>query len=177
MSMMPGPPRFFLRQHEANMDVKYINPVIESVRSVFATMVHLELTLGQPHIASDRPTHDVSGIVGLSGDVVGSIVLGFPGPVAAAVVSKFAGSDLAVGTEDFADALGELANMIAGSAKSRFEGKSVSISTPSVVVGQGHIIARPIRSACIALPCMLSCGTFSIDIAICEEPQPTRAAA
>ncbi len=158
------------------MDVKYINPFIESVRSVFATMVHLDVTLGKPHIARELPTHDVSGIIGLSGDVVGSIVISFPASVATVVMAKFAGSYLAVGSPDFADALGELANMIAGNAKSKFEGKSVSISTPSVVVGRGHIIARPTRAVCISLPCVLRCGEFSIDIAISEEVQQAKAA-
>lgn len=30
------------------MDVRYINPFIDAVRSVFSTMVHLDVELGHP---------------------------------------------------------------------------------------------------------------------------------
>jgi chemotaxis protein CheX len=158
------------------MDVKYINPFIESVRSVFSTMLHLDVALGKPFIAQVLPRYDISGIIGMSGDVVGSIVLSFPAPVATVVIAKFAGSNLEVGTPDFADALGEIVNMISGAAKAKFEGKRVSISTPSVVVGQGHTIARPSGTICISLPCKVDCGEFCIDIAIREEAKIARAA-
>lgn len=158
------------------MDVRYINPFIEAVRSVFSTMVHLEVELGRPHLAEQLPRYDVSGIIGMSGDVVGSIVLSFPTPVAVQVISKFASTELQPSSPDFADALGELVNMISGAAKAKFEGKNVSISTPSVVIGAGHTVARPARTACISLPCRVFCGQFSIDIAIREQPQAIIAA-
>src|SRR5262249_6836111 len=132
------------------MDVRYINPFIEAVRSVFATMIHIDVTLGKPHVTDDHTKFDVSGIIGMSGDVVGSVVLSFPASVAKVVIGKLAGSDLAIESPDFADALGEIVNMISGAAKSKFEGKNVSISTPSVVVGSHHTIARPTRSTCIS---------------------------
>ncbi|HYD00536.1 MAG TPA: chemotaxis protein CheX, partial [Phycisphaerales bacterium] len=93
------------------------------------------------------------------------------------VIGKFAGSDYPMESADFADALGEIVNMISGAAKAKFDGKSVSISTPSVVVGTGHTIARPSRTVCISLPCKVYCGEFSIDIAIREEVQNAKAAA
>ncbi len=158
------------------MDVRYINPFIEAVRSVFSTMVQLDVELGRPHLAEQLPRYDVSGIIGMSGDVVGSIVLSFPTPVAVQVISKFASTELQPSSPDFADALGELVNMISGAAKAKFEGKNVSISTPSVVIGVGHTVARPARTACISLPCRVFCGHFSIDIAIREQPQAIIAA-
>lgn len=159
------------------MDVRYINPFIEAVRSVFSTMVQIDVTLGKPQIAENLPKYDISGIIGMSGDVVGSVVLSFPGPVAKSVVGKFAGCELSLDSPDLADALGELVNMISGAAKAKFVGKNVSISTPSVVVGSGHTIARPSRTVCISLPCKVYCGEFSIDIAIREEAQQSKSAA
>jgi chemotaxis protein CheX len=159
------------------MDVRYINPFIEAVRSVFATMIHIDVTLGTPHVSEVLPRYDISGIIGLSGDVVGSVVLSFPAPVAMIVIGKFAGGDYPVTSPDFADALGEIVNMISGAAKAKFEGKNVSMSTPSVVVGAGHTLARPTRTICISLPCKVYCGDFSIDIAMREEVQQSKAAA
>lgn len=159
------------------MDVKYINPFIEAVRSVFGTMLNLDVTLGKPQINPEIPQHDISGIIGMTGDVVGSIVLSFPAPVAKIVIGKFAGAEVPIGSPDFADALGELVNMISGAAKAKFDGKSVSISTPSVIVGAGHTVARPTKAACLSLPCSVYCGEFSIDIAIREESKQAKAAA
>jgi chemotaxis protein CheX len=159
------------------MDVRYINPFLEAVQSVFSTMIHIDVALGKPHISEVLPRYDISGIIGMSGDVVGSVVLSFPASVAKVVIGKFAGSEYPVESADFADALGEIVNMISGAAKAKFEGKKVSISTPSVVVGAGHIIARPTRTTCISLPCTVYCGEFSIDIAIREEAGQQRAAA
>ena len=158
------------------MDAKYVNPFIDGVRLVFDTMIHMEVSLGKPQITEILPRHDISGIIGMTGDVVGSIVLSFPEPVAKVVITKFACQDLAVGTSDFADALGEIVNMISGVAKAKFTNKCVSISTPSVVIGPGHTIARPARTTCVCLPCHVACGEFSIDIAIREESQKLRAA-
>jgi chemotaxis protein CheX len=159
------------------MDVRYINPFVEAVRSVFATMIQIDVTIGKPQVAEVLPKYDISGIIGMSGDVVGSVVLSFPASVAKVVIGKIAGSDFPVTSPDFADALGEIVNMISGAAKAKFEGKSVSISTPSVVVGPGHTIARPARTICISLPCKVYCGEFCIDIAIREEGQVAKSAA
>jgi chemotaxis protein CheX len=157
--------------------VQYINPFVEAVRSVFSTMIHIDVTLGKPHLSKGAPQYDISGIIGMSGDVVGSVALRMPAPVAKVVVGKFAGSDYPVASPDFADALGEIVNMISGAAKAKFEGKNVSISTPSVVVGAGHTISQPTRSACISLPCEVYCGVFSIDISIREGNEQRKAAA
>jgi chemotaxis protein CheX len=159
------------------MDVRYINPFIDAVRAVFATMIHIDVTLGKPHVTEISPKHDVSGIIGMSGDVVGSIVVSFPASVAKVIVGKFAGCERPVGSPDFADALGEVVNMISGAAKAKFEGKRVSISTPSVVIGTNHTVACPANTVCISLPCAIYCGEFSIDIAVREDAASAKAAA
>ncbi len=158
------------------MDVRYINPFIEAVRSVFSTMIQIDVSLGTPHVSETLPRYDISGIIGMSGDVVGSVVLSFPAPVAKVVIGKFAGSDMPITSPDFADALGEIVNMISGAAKAKFVDRNVSISTPSVVVGAGHTVARPARTVCISLPCKVYCGEFSIDIAIRDQVAEAKAA-
>jgi Holliday junction resolvasome RuvABC endonuclease subunit len=45
------------------------------------------------------------------------VVLAFPTETAERVVSLFCGQQLAAGTPDFADAIGELVNMVSGGAK------------------------------------------------------------
>jgi len=67
--------------------------------------------------------------------------------------------------DDFADAIGELANMIAGSAKKDL-GHTASISVPNVVIGGGHIIARLSEVPCLVIPCRTPVGNFAVEVNI-----------
>ena len=93
---------------------KLIVPFVNSVRSVFSTMVKVGTTVERPHLKNaPEPNYDVSGIIGFSGDIVGSVVVSFQAACAAKLVESFAGMPLEMGSSDFCDAIGELANMIA----------------------------------------------------------------
>lgn len=166
------------------MDPAFITPFISSIQNVFSTMMQLRVDIGAPAIKQDKsPTYDVSGIIGMSGDVVGSVTLSFPMATAKNVVALFAGSPVEPGTSDFADAIGELVNMVSGNAKGQFTGgKKVSISCPSVVVGSNHLVARQKDTPCIVIPCKTDCGDLVIEIVIREaagasSQAPTQAAA
>lgn len=151
------------------MDASYIKPFIESTKAVFSTMLAVEVSFGKPHVMDGLPRFDVSGIIGMSGDVIGSVVLSLPTDVAKKFVAKFTGTPVEESSEDFADAIGELVNMISGGAKAKFAGKSVSISCPSVVIGAGHTVTRPSNTPCVSIPCRTPLGDFSIDISIRPE--------
>ena len=108
---------------EATMDPAFITPFIASIRNVFSTMMKLEVKIGDPHIKGDPGTsYDVSGIIGMSGDVVGSVVVSLPQPVAASIASRFLSTEIKVDSPDLSDAIGEIVNMISGNAKSMFGG-------------------------------------------------------
>lgn len=151
------------------MDTSYVTAFIEATQIVFDAMLRMPITFGRPEVAESIPTkYDISGIIGLSGDVVGAVVLSFPTETAGGVVAAFAGEPLSVKSGDFADAIGELANMISGSAKAKFPGRSVSISCPTVVIGKNHRIHQPSDSTCISIPCHSPCGEFAVELCIRE---------
>lgn len=149
------------------MDPQYIKPFIASIQNVFSTMMQLPVTVLPPKI-KDNPgmTYDVSGIIGLSGDVVGSVVLSFPKDTAERIVSLLTGSPMTADSPDFADAIGEIVNMVSGGAKASFTGKKVSISCPSVVVGTGHKVAKQTDAPTIVIPCATDCGEVAIEVTI-----------
>jgi len=66
---------------------------------------------------------------------------------------------------DCTDAIGEIANMIAGNAKSEFPDDNITISVPSVIVGQ-HRVAYPSGITIISIPCQASDGEIVIDVAL-----------
>ena len=59
--------------------------------------------------------------------------------------------------------------MVAGGAKTLFNANNISISTPTVVVGAGHIVHGHKDTVCIAIPCTCSCGEFAVEIALVEN--------
>ncbi len=145
---------------------KLIVPFINSVRQVFATMVKVPTTVERPHLKTQpAPQYDVSSIIGFSGDIVGSVVVSFQTEAAVQIVSAFAGMPIDPNSPDFADAVCELANMIAGSAKKDL-GCNASITVPSVVIGRGHSIARLSDVPCLVVPCKTPVGDFAVEVNI-----------
>lgn len=161
------------------MDTSYITPFVSSVTNVFETMLQLPVEVGQPNLKQQGvPSYDVSGIIGMSGDVDGTVVLSFPTATAERVVSLFTGMEIAHTHEDFADAVGELVNMITGGAKAQFAGKHVDISCPSVVVGDNHQVYGQKDVVCICIPCTADVGEFNVEVSIrqsCIAAQPAAA--
>ncbi len=149
------------------MDSQFILPFIDSVHNVFETMLQFQVQVATPSIkAADSSSHDVSGIIGMSGDVEGTIVLGFPTATAERAVSAFTGMEMDSQHEDFADAVGELVNMVSGGAKAKFTNRNVSITCPSVIVGQHHTVAGRKDMPTIHIPCTSDLGSFSVDVSI-----------
>jgi chemotaxis protein CheX len=148
------------------LDPKLIVPFINSVRLVFATMVKVPTTVERPHFKTQpAPQYDVSSIIGFSGDIVGSVVVSFQKDAAIQLVSAFAGSPIDPETSDFPDAVCELANMIAGSAKKDL-GHNATITVPSVILGHGHQIARLSDVPCLVVPCKTPVGDFAVEVNI-----------
>ena len=153
-------------QRRMSIDVRHINAFLEATQAVFSSMVKLPVTFEKPELGTRDNQYDVSGVIGLSGDVLGSVIVGFTKLSAVQIASAFAQTRLEIGTPDFADAIGELANMIAGGAKAKFEGQSVSIGCPSVIIAPGHKVTSPSSAKSICIHCNTAAGRFTIDVAI-----------
>ena len=139
---------------------------VTSIKEVLRTMAGVEVTIGSPALKKTPLTsYDVSGIIGFSGEFVGSMVLSFQQATAMAIVANFAGAPVPPDSPDFADAVGELANMIAGSAKTSFGG-GTNISVPSIIMGVGHTIARLHDVPCLVIPCHTPAGDFAVEVNI-----------
>lgn len=160
------------------MDQSLITPFIHSIQNVFTTMLQLPVEIGDPSLKRERTaTHDVSGIIGVSGEMVGTIVMSMPIDVAESVVSLFTGESFETNSPDFADAVGELVNMVSGNAKAEFQRKGVSISCPSVVIGSNHVVSTQSGTPCVKIPCSTDCGEVVLEVALREAEQPAEAAA
>ncbi len=148
------------------MDVRFINPFIQSVKRVFETMVHVKMTVGKPYLKQNAEAADVSGIIGFSGDAAGAVVISFANDVACKAASSFAGIEIDENHPDFADAIGELANMVAGNAKKEFTDFNIKISLPSVVIGEKFVVSNSKTTPRIVIPCKCELGEVYVEVAM-----------
>ena len=148
------------------MDAKYINPFLVAIRDIFDTMLELSVTIGKPTIKTDMtPSNEVSSIIGLSGAVTGSVAISFSKEVALQIAGTLLDEEFTEIDGDCTDAIGEMANMIAGNAKSAFPVDNASISVPSVIIGK-HSVTYPSGVPVVSIPCETDAGSLSIDVAL-----------
>lgn len=147
----------------------YINPFITAVQLVFETMLSTEVTVAKPRLKdSDSPTYDVTGIISLSGDVVGSAALSFPMESAKNAVKAFTGMEVDAKDDMFSDAIGELTNMVTGNAKKDLQDLAASISVPTVVIGENHHLGSHQLGPWVVLECQSRLGGFNIEVCVIE---------
>lgn len=123
------------------MRLHLANALARAVKETFQVMLSTDLEVGEPFLRSEAVTYDgVSAIIGMAGRLAGSISIHCPERVALAVTSKLLGSEVKEPGPEVHDAIGELANVIAGTTK-RIMSETVSlfeISIPTVVSGHQH---------------------------------------
>jgi len=111
---------------------------------------------GKPSLKRDSShAYDVSGIIGLSGSAQGSIKPQLPESDGAQDYLQAASDGNKVVGPELSDGIGELTNIVAGSAKAELANltkHSLSVSLPNVVLGSGHTVTRPSNLPGIMVP-------------------------
>ena len=116
------------------MKVEFLNPFVTAAVSVFRTMLMCELTRGELRIKDNfQPNHEISGVIGLSGGAVGTVVLSLSHNVALSATGAMLGERPESLNADVVDVIGEVTNMIGGSSKSQLEQFAMSLSLPNVI--------------------------------------------
>lgn len=154
------------------MDVRYINPFIESTLNNLEQMAAIKAEKLDITLAKEARTFsDISGIIGLGGEIVGSAVISFPKAIALAVASAMFMDELQDINNDVKDAIGEFANIVVGNARNQLvnAGLNVTISTPTIIVGKDHVISHPQSIPFIIIPFQTNLGTFQINIGLKQE--------
>ncbi len=151
------------------MKVEYINPFVNALSAAFSTVLSCEVQRGQISLNHGCVLqHDVSGVIGLSGNAVGTVVLSLSAPVAMGAASTMLMTEVAEINADVVDAVGELANMVAGAAKAKLEQYNMSISLPTVITGSGHEVRFPSNITPITIPFETQWGPLTLDVGLAE---------
>jgi chemotaxis protein CheX len=135
---------------------KYIQPFVKVCELVFRDFCRAEVKVGRVFfMVRDKQDldWDISGIIGLSGQISGAVSISMKDIVAYKITKNLTGVEHSSFDIDVIDAIGEIINIIAGNIKKEFEESfRTAISLPSIVQGKGHRIIWPsdrIRIICI----------------------------
>ena len=145
--------------------VEFINPFIVAVTKTLETMVGCKVTRGAPQIKQNpQALYPVSGIIGLSGVVAGTVVLTMSRELALKSASVMLMDEFTELCPDVFDAVGELTNVVAGNAKAQLEEYKLSLSLPNVINGAETELHFPENCQPISIPFDTEFGPLAVEI-------------
>jgi chemotaxis protein CheX len=134
-------------------------------------MLGCEVRRGQPYLKVDGASDGyVSGVIGLSGRAVGTVVLNLSDNVAIRAASKMLSCELSKIDGDVCDAVGELTNMVAGAAKAKLAEYQLAVSLPNVVTGKDHVVRFPSNVTPVCVPFETGWGPVVLEVGLVESP-------
>jgi chemotaxis protein CheX len=155
------------------MRLQYINPFVSALSNTFRTMLSCELHHGELKPADgNHPRYELSGIIGITGGAVGTLVLNLSRKVALHAASTLLMMESTEIDDDVIDAVGELTNIVAGRAKSELEDYRLSIGLPNVICGSGYKVRFPSNIQPICVPCECEWGALTLEVGLAAVAQP-----
>jgi len=127
---------------ERTMNSQIATPLVQAVSEFMSSMVGVDCTI-EPLADRVQSAAYVSGIITLTGNANGQVAVMFPREVGISLVAQLLGMNGSeVDEEILRDGIGEIANILAGSAKGKLSevGFDLKLSLPSVVTGVCHHI-------------------------------------
>jgi len=157
-----------------NTDEELLSQLLmRDVKEIFGTMVGLEDLLHLPIQIDPMSNFSdcISALVGLAGTYNGLVSLHMPTNLALAATSCMLGMEVSEINDDVNDAMGEIANMIAGSFKQHLtkSGMDIQISTPSVIHGKEYVISLGSNPQQIAVRFATDDDWFMVAVAFDEN--------
>ena len=150
------------------MDVKLINPILESMVNVLSTMANVKPSLGKPQIKTDEISQgDVTGIMSMvSPKVRASLAISFSKSAIIDLVQRMLGDKITDVDDTAKDMVGEMTNMVVGGVKNLYaeQGYDFDMSTPKLLHGKDHIIHHEFTGQTIVLPFIANAGEFYVEI-------------
>ena len=150
-----------------NMDVEIINPFIDATMNVLETMASIKARPGEPYIKKDEMARgEVSGVIGLTGEVGGTFSVSFTETSILSIVSNMFGEKMKEMNDEIKDAVGEITNIISGQARQKLEesGRSMQAAIPTVITGKNHTITHITTYPIIAVEFSTDNGGFTIEV-------------
>lgn len=144
--------------------------IVSTTVEVFSGMLGMYVAPEPPAEPGMTHVNSISGIVGFAGRAKGMLAVHTPEVTALAITGGFLGIDMTEINEEVKDAIGELANMLAGSVKlSLAESSSeIRLSIPSVICGDSYTVNAPTEGQGLIIPFSIAEGKFFVEFHLVE---------
>lgn len=159
------------------MKVDFINPFVETINNILATMASLSCEYGKPYLKdNEQPLGVLTGIIPMSGESVkGSLAISFSAGAIIKISSSMLGEDIAEVDETCRDLTGELTNMLSGGARKLLweQGYDFEMASPGVLCSE-DTIHHDAPGPVIVIPFATKAGPFFIEVALAEKLERAR---
>ena len=149
------------------MNADFINPFLQATIHVLSTMAMLTPKPGKPRVKeSEVAVGDITGIIGLTGHVEGSLAVSFSESCVLKIVENMIGEKYPELNEEVADAVGELTNMISGDARSQLQkvGFDFTAAIPTVIRRKDHTVRHIAEGGTtVMIPFSTDDGNFYVE--------------
>ena len=152
------------------MKAEYLNPFVDSVSELFNTMLSCKAT--RQNISASKGgqfSGALTSMIGLGGHVKGAVALSFPEETALALAGNLLCMEVSEMNQEVSDAMAEMVNIVAGSAKTKFKDADknpVDISLPTVVYGNNFTIGCPSQAMWLEVSFKSDLGPFTLRVTI-----------
>ena len=150
------------------MDVKFMNPFLESIMNVLETMAQMKANPQKPFKKKDnKAVGDITGIIGMAGEQTrGSMAITFGEETIVHITSQILMEKIPSLDETVVDMVGELTNMVSGGAKGLLadRGFRFEMAIPTTVVGKNHTIMHKTPGPIIVIPFKTIAGDFVMEL-------------
>lgn len=150
------------------MDILMTHAVLESLLTIFSTMVGVKIQPGIPVPKADKASMgEVSGLIGMQAEGVnGSIALCLTLPTIREISRSLLGQEINSVNTEAMDLAGELTNMLVGGAKRILseKGHDFDMQIPKLQMGPGHEIMHHFPGQTVLLPVKIKQDEFYLEL-------------
>lgn len=143
------------------------NEIITGTRDVFSTMLMVDLECEQ--VIEDTNCDiqsNLTSMIGLGGGLRGLLAIHCPAAVAKNITGAFLGMDIDELNDDVKDAIGEIANMVAGNLKVSYAriDTNIELAIPTSIVGESFHVSGIADARKVVVPFIMAGDTFWIEL-------------
>lgn len=141
--------------------------IISGTQDVFSTMLMVDLT-SEAVIENQKCAiqSNLTSMIGLGGGIRGLLAIHCPASVAKAITGAFLGMDVDELNDDVKDAIGEIANMVAGNLKVSYAkiDINVELAIPTSIVGESFYVSGIADAKRVIVPLKMGDSTFWVEL-------------
>lgn len=153
------------------MKAAFLNPFFKATVDIFQMMLDIQPQRGQFRVLEDEvSTSEANAIIGITGQVSGSVLFTFPKEMALEMVRIMSGMEMKELDSFVASALGEIANIISGNAVIGLSKQDFicDVTPPQILIGSHKSLSMASKKS-ICLPFTTEIGSFEIILSIREK--------